>query len=147
MITDHVLSSSLIPTLLRAQTSPSSTLPTKMTLRDCTLFVQIPRELFDPQAPVPHALQPQPPPTGIDRTPQNPTAWKTDVTRRQIRIVIADLDKKDQEVRGEYWRSIEAQLVEGGYYMGHGKISEEEDCDLRDVVWTSDQVVWNHCSI
>jgi len=104
-----------------------------MTLRDCTLFVQIPRERF------------QIPPEATATT-QNPAIGEMR-RAREIRIVIADLDKKDQEIRGEYWRSIEAQLIQGGYYTGQGKTEEEMYCDLRDLVWTSDQVVWNHCIV
>jgi hypothetical protein len=67
---------------------------------------------------------------------------------RQIRIVISDLDEKSEAIRGEYWRSIEDGLIKGGYYLGKGKLdSNEPDCDFTDVVWTSDQVKWNGCSI
>ena len=104
-----------------------------MTLRDCTLFVQVPRELF----------QSAPEATATAQNPANGEMRRA----REIRIVIADLDKKDLEVRGEYWRSIEAQLVKGGYYIGQGQTEGETYCDLRDVVWTSDQVVWNHCIV
>jgi hypothetical protein len=116
-----------------------------MTLRDCTIFIQVPRELFPPQGSLdtPQDRQGQVFPA-VDMA--NGTPGKH--APREIRIVIADLDKKDQEVRGEYWRSIEEQLSEGGYYVGAGKTSpEEKDCDLRDVVWSSEQVVWNHCAI
>jgi hypothetical protein len=63
---------------------------------------------------------------------------------RNIRIVIADLDEKSESTRGEYWQSLEDELISGGYYLGKGKLdTKAEDCDLSDNVWTSDQVKWN----
>jgi hypothetical protein len=63
---------------------------------------------------------------------------------RGIRIVIADLDEKSEKNRGDYWKSLEDELISGGYYLGKGKLDvKAEDCDLSDNVWTSDQVKWN----
>jgi len=116
-----------------------------MTLRDCTVFIQVPWELFLPQESLDTTQDQQSqvsPAVGKENGIHNKS------TPREIRIVIADLDKKDQEVRGEYWRSIEEQLTGGGYYVGAGKTyPDEEDCDPRDVVWSSEQVVWNYCAI
>lgn len=137
--------SDLIPTLLKAQTSPDSSLATRMTLRDCTLFIQIPRELY---------LTPP------EETSQNSEVENTSNRRlangfhkcvnritqpRPIRIVIADLDEKSEENRGEYWKTVENNLIEGGYYLGAGKLdAKEEECDLRDdIAWTSSQIQQN----
>jgi hypothetical protein len=148
-ITEHLLTSSLIPTLLKAQTSPNSSLATKMTLRDCTLFVQIPKELFmDPSTEQASNLG-ETTPTTIPPSLQRPNhaikpTHKSGHPTRCIRIVIADLDEKSEEIRGEYWKSLESELITGGYYLGNGKLdSNVKDCDLDDVVWTSDQVKWN----
>jgi len=181
-ITQHLLNSKLIPTLLAAQTSPTSSLATKMTLRDCTLFVQIPRELIpDPQL-IPEAMYTshsdappgEPPGEAIgppgriaqtngtagreakeerDGPPaathgflgeaeyssdaehvNTPNSTSSIAHTRRIRIVIADLDEKSEINRGEYWRSLEDQLIQGGYYLGKGKQPPyAEDCDLSAV--------------
>lgn len=131
--------SSLIPTLLKAQTSPQSSLATKMTLRDCTLFMQIPKELISD------------PPTFTDTCSLSTEGTAVEAIdlespkhSRGIRIVIADLDEKSEKNRGEYWKSLEDALNSGGYYLGKGKLDvKAEDCDLSDNVWTSDQVKWN----
>ena len=104
-----------------------------MTLRDCTLFLQVPRELLsDPEVSDPRSTE--------DSVVGIPNGTNT----RSIRIVIADLDEKSEVHRGEYWQSLEHNLIKGGYYLGEGKLdSSAEDCDLRDIVWTSDQVNWN----
>jgi hypothetical protein len=136
------MTSSLLPTLLKAQTSPHSSLATRMTLRDCTLFLQVPRELLaDPDGS-------QTPSTDhdVDATPPQSevSSIANGIEARPIRIVIADLDEKSEAIRGEYWLSLEDSLINGGYYLGEGKLDNNaEDCDLRDIVWTSDQVTWN----
>jgi|SRR5579871_5014334 len=125
-ITDHLLSSELIPTLLKAQTSPDSSLATRMTLRDCTLFVQIPRELLSTSSSCP---------------PSGSCNGNSTHGSRSIKVVIADLDEKSEEARGEYWRSLEESLIAGGYYLGEGKLdTNAEDCDLTDdVAWLTSQ--------
>lgn len=147
-----------MPTLLKAQTSPHSSLATKMTLRDCTLFVQVPREFLSlPRSSIESDVTVH---ESELKTPQSGSSYNSERTHlesveaysprppRGIRIVIADLDEKSEEIRGEYWKSLEGQLIEGGYYLGNGKIdSAAEDCDLSDVVWTSDQVKWNGCEV
>jgi hypothetical protein len=91
-----------------------------MTLRDCTLFVQVPRELLSDEHPSP-----------IDTsTPTTTATSTTSSSNRRIRIVIADLDEKSQVSRGEYWQSLERELIKGGYYLGAGKQENQEDCDL-----------------
>lgn len=87
-----------------------------MTLRDCTLFVQVPRELICDESSSPNG--------------------KTSPRARDIRIVIADLDEKSEENRGEYWQSLEVELVSGGYYHGKGKLDNKaDDCDLSESIW------------
>jgi Inositol-pentakisphosphate 2-kinase len=109
------MTSKLIPTLLKAQTLPESSLATRMTLRDCTLFVQVPRELL---------------------SEENHVGMNGIIPRRPIRIIIADLDEKSEEIRGEYWKSLEQSLIAGEYYLGAGKLDSAEDCDLSDdVAW------------
>lgn len=55
---------------------------------------------------------------------------------RGIRIVIADLDEKSEVNRGQYWQSLEEELISGGYYLGTGKLDiTVDDCDLSDSVW------------
>lgn len=143
-ITEHILTSSLIPTLLKAQTSPQSSLATKMTLRDCTLFVQIPRELLSDTTPSSDILSPAANATqSIDVNGDG----KLPSGSRRIRIVIADLDEKSEADRGAYWQSLEEELIAGGYYVGEGKLDDRaENCDLSDNVWTADQVKWNGVS-
>ena len=112
-----------------------------MTLRDCTLFLQIPKELLpDPdgsEAPSTHH--------DVATPLHSETSSITNgIGARPIRIIIADLDEKSEAHRGEYWQSLEDSLIKGGYYLGEGKLDNHaEDCDLRDIVWTSDQVTWN----
>jgi hypothetical protein len=89
-----------------------------MTLRDCTLFIQIPKELVNAE---------KPPNTSENVNTQESTS------SRRIRIVIADLDEKSEANRGEYWKSLEDQLIKGGYYLGAGKPDNAEDCDLTAV--------------
>lgn len=129
-----------------------------MTLRDCTLFVQIPRELIPDMSEVATGR-----PisgnntscTGSQNIPNGdllelniPNGYHKPKSARQIRIVISDLDEKSEAIRGDYWKSIEDNLIKGGYYHGKGKLdSNELDCDFTDVVWTSDQVKWSGCSI
>jgi hypothetical protein len=135
------MTSSLLPTLLKAQTSPHSSLATRMTLRDCTLFLQVPRELlpdlYGSEAPSTHH--------DADATLLHSESSMTNgIETRPIRIIIADLDEKSEAHRGEYWQSLEDSLIKGGYYLGEGKLDNHaEDCDLRDIVWTSAQVTWN----
>jgi Inositol-pentakisphosphate 2-kinase len=112
-----------------------------MTLRDCTLFVQVPRELISDLN-----TQEQ---SSASHQQRNDTASEICKSKniRGIRIVIADLDEKSENKRGEYWKSLENQLIDGGYYLGHGKLdSSAVDCDFTDVVWSSDQVTWNGCA-
>ena len=120
-----------------------------MTLRDCTLFVQVPRELFtDPSSEQTSNLE-ETTSAKILLCPRQPnhtinSTRNSDQPTRRIRIVIADLDEKSEEIRGEYWKSLEAELIAGGYYLGNGKLdTNSDDCDLDDVVSTSDQVKWN----
>src|SRR5271163_3239128 len=103
------MTSSLLPTLLKAQTSPHSSLATRMTLRDCTLFLQVPKELLsDPDGS--GALS-----THHDATPHSEGASITNgIQARPIRIIIADLDEKSEAHRGEYWQSLEDSLIKGG---------------------------------
>lgn len=110
-----------------------------MTLRDCTLFLQIPKELLND----PGISEDPSTNNGVDgTTPHWPSPNGTNA--RPIRIVIADLDEKSELHRGEYWQSLEESLIKGGYYLGEGRLDcSAEDCDLRDIVWTSDQVNWN----
>jgi len=127
------MTSSLLPsTLLKAQTSPHSSLATRMTLRDCTLFLQVPRELLpDPNgsaAPSTHHD------VDVTRTHSETSSITNGVEARPIRIIIADLDEKSEVHRGEYWQSLEDSLIKGGYYLGEGKLdTNAEDCDLRDI--------------
>lgn len=120
-----------------------------MTLRDCTLFVQVPRELFTHLSSEQTSCLEETISTTVPVYPQqlNHTIKPTpnsDNSARRIRIVIADLDEKSEEIRGDYWKSLEAELITGGYYLGNGKLDPEaKDCDLNDVVWTSDEVKWN----
>lgn len=110
-----------------------------MTLRDCTLFMQVPRELISD------------PPMSTDTcslstegTAVEAPDLESSKHPRGIRIVIADLDEKSEKNRGDYWKSLEDELISGGYYLGKGKLDvKAEDCDLSDNVWTSDQVKWN----
>ena len=111
-----------------------------MTFRDCTLFVQVPKELI--------SMPEETSPPGTDVQQLNHNAifppQKSNANPRPIRIVLADLDEKSEANRGDYWKSLEDSLIAGGYYLGHGKLDPTvEDCDLTDVVWTSDQVKWN----
>jgi hypothetical protein len=139
--------SSLLPTLLKAQTSPHTSLATKMTLRDCTLFVQVPKELIsDPIVslePVANNNNENNVNERTNNTPNGPAKLSTNncypkSDARRIRIIIADLDEKSQAGRGEYWQSLEDALIKGDYYLGNGKLDNStEDCDLSDVVWTS----------
>jgi hypothetical protein len=63
-----------------------------------------------------------------------PNSTSSTAHTRRIRIVIADLDEKSEINRGEYWRSLEDQLIQGGYYLGKGKQPPyAEDCDLSAV--------------
>jgi len=152
LITEHLLSSKLIPMLLKAQICNDTTLATKMTMRDVTLFVQVPRELLN--SPIDQFSGDLPlEGHGVSQGSQGnglPAAIETHATKdggRQIRIVIADLDEKSESQRGEYWRGLEQQLIHGGYYLGKGKLDANyEDCDLSDVAWTCEQVAakWNH---
>jgi len=102
-----------------------------MTLRDCTLFVQVPRELISDD--------------GQSSATMNGSAAVTDAAQsRQIRIVIADLDEKSEKNRGEYWKSLEDQLIQEGYYLGAGKVDNSAmDCDLSTVIWDTDGVRTN----
>ena len=62
----------------------------------------------------------------------------------KIRVLVADLDEKSEKHRGEYWRSLEEQLVSGGYYFGKGKLNPTiENCDLSDNISTSDEIKWD----
>ena len=129
-----------------------------MTLRDCTLFVQVPRELLSlPRSSIESDVTIH---ESELKTPQSGSSCDSEHTHlesvvaysprptREIRIVIADLDEKSEEIRGEYWKSLEDQLIGGGYYLGKGKMdSAAEDCDFSDIVWTSDQVKWNGCEV
>jgi hypothetical protein len=112
-----------------------------MTLRDCTLFLQVPRELL----PDPDGSEAPPTHHDVATRPHSGTSSITNgIEARPIRIIIADLDEKSEAHRGEYWQSLEDSLIKGGYYLGEGKLDNHaEDCDLRDIVWTSDQVTWN----
>ena len=123
---------------MKAQNSPNSSLATKMTLRDCTLFVQVPKELIydesSPEAPdIKHngddiKLNGNDIKLNGDGKPHPPS--------RGIRIVIADLDEKSEANRGLYWRSLEQELISGGYYLGKGKLDPAaEDCDLTGSIW------------
>lgn len=117
-----------------------------MTLRDCTLFVQVPRELITDYASEQTSTLEESSPTtnALYRNHKLNSTLPSDQPTRRIRIVIADLDEKSKEIRGEYWNSLEAELIAGGYYLGTGKLdTHAENCDLDDVVWTSDQVKWN----
>jgi Inositol-pentakisphosphate 2-kinase len=135
-ITEHLLSSSLIPTLLAAQISPASSLATKMTLRDCTLFVQVPKELIPDL------------PSHLSDDTSSTTAQDDPICKnhRKIRIVITDLDEKSQIHRGEYWKSVEDNLIKGEYYLGRGKTENDEhnadDCDLSDDGRTLGKLKW-----
>src|ERR1700733_12179360 len=106
------MTSSLLPTLLKAQTSPHSSLATRMTLRDCTLFLQVPRELLpDPdgsEAPSTHH--------NVNAAPlhSETSSITNGIEARPIRIIIADLDEKSEAHRGEYWQSLEDSLIKGG---------------------------------
>jgi Inositol-pentakisphosphate 2-kinase len=112
-----------------------------MTFRDCTLFVQVPRELVS--ASEEEASLSDKSDQGMNHTP-NFSCTNSLSKPRRIRIVISDLDEKSEANRGEYWKSLERELITGGYYLGRGKLdANAEDCDLRDVVRTSDQVKWN----
>ena len=128
-------------TLLKAQTSPRSSLAMKMTLRDCTLFLQIPKELITETAVC------ESPTTELcpdETSSRSDTSTVNGTGARPIRIIIADLDEKSEAHRGEYWKSLEESLIKGGYYLGEGKLDHAaEDCDLRDIVRTSDQINWN----
>ena len=103
-----------------------------MTLRDRTLFVQVPKELVtDPNGS-------QVPSTDhyIDAIPHHSetSSIANGIKARPIRIIIADLDEKSEAHRGEYWQSLEDSLIKGGYYLGEGKLdTNAEDCDLRDI--------------
>ena len=123
-----------------------------MTLRDCTLFVQVPRELIshadsaDTNAPATSAAHGVTVPDkdrpsavtrilGLAAEPSVPGPCPVptlcpSLPPRRIRIVIADLDEKSEESRGEYWQSLEHELIRGGYYLGAGKQDNAEDCDL-----------------
>ena len=102
-----------------------------MTLRDCTLFVQVPRELISEEtscgSPAHDAAGSGAMVNGDNKhTSQN----------RGIRIVIADLDEKSEVNRGHYWQSLEEELISEGYYLGKGKLDiTAEDCDLSDSLW------------
>jgi len=62
----------------------------------------------------------------------------------KIRVLVADLDEKSEKHRGEYWRSLEEQLISGGYYFGKGKLNPNvENCDLSDNISTSDEIKWH----
>jgi|SRR5271156_574037 len=155
LITEHLLSSKLIPMLLKAQICEDTTLATKMTMRDVTLFVQVPRELLNSPK-YQHSGEVPLEEDGISEAsrqnglPVSLTANQRSASEdggRQIRIVIADLDEKSESQRGEYWRGLEQQLIQGEYYLGKGKLDANyEDCDLSDVAWTCEQVAakWNH---
>jgi hypothetical protein len=110
-----------------------------MTLRDCTLFLQVPKELIsDPTSAVEIDS------LSAEEAAASATNLDSSQLSRGIRIVIADLDEKSESTRGEYWQSLEDELISGGYYLGKGKLdAKAEDCDLSDNVWTSDQVKWN----
>jgi hypothetical protein len=102
-----------------------------MTLRDCTLFVQVPKELIcdesSPTACSTHTNESVPTVNGVRKYPSQ---------SKCIRIVIADLDEKSEVNRGEYWQSLEKELISGGYYLGKGKLDNNaEDCDLSESIW------------
>jgi inositol-pentakisphosphate 2-kinase len=40
----------------------------------------------------------------------------------------ADLDKKNWEVKVEYWRATERDLIEGGYYEGREGVEQKTNC-------------------
>jgi hypothetical protein len=66
----------------------------------------------------------------------------------KIRVLVADLDEKSEIHRDEYWRNLEDQLSNGGYYLGKGKTDvKDENCDLTDNVSTSDQVKWDDFTV
>lgn len=128
-----MMTSELIPILLKAQISTDCSLATKMTLRDCTLFVQIPRELFSYSEPCGAVVE-----TPNAKRVSNHVVNNT-IPSRPIKVVIADLDEKSEEARGEYWKSLEESLIVGGYYLGEGKLDPNaRDCDLSDdLAWKS----------
>ena len=115
-----------------------------MTLRDCTLFVQIPRELISYSTASANVSS-----TAFNTSNGHQVDAHEKITNgfhksRQIRTIVADLDEKSETCRGDYWKSLEEQLILGGYYLGKGKLgSKVENCDLSDNAWTADQVKWN----
>lgn len=101
-----------------------------MTLRDCTLFVQVPRELICEETS--ESLAPGSAGSGAMVNGDN----KHTSQNRGIRIVIADLDEKSEVNRGQYWQSLEEELISEGYYLGKGKLDiTAKDCDLSDSLW------------
>jgi len=88
-----------------------------MALRDCTLFVQVPKELVtDPNG--------SEAPSGVERQPynrRNPSPFRNVIHcewyQSKTRIIIADLDEKSEAHRGEYWQSLEDSLIKGRYYQ------------------------------
>ena len=144
----------MIPTLLKAQVSEEASLATKMTLRDCTLFIQIPKELIPDPSVIPNYDPSQasiPISTDVNRfrlpsVVNGIRAFPFGCPRRKepsrrVRILISDLDEKSEKGRGEYWASQEESLIKGGYYVGMGKLNPSaENCDLSDVVWNSEDV-------
>jgi hypothetical protein len=101
--------------------------------------MQVPKELIsDPTSAVENCC------LAAEEAAVDVTNLESSQRSRGIRIVIADLDEKSESTRGEYWQSLEDELISGGYYLGKGKLdAKAEDCDSSDNVWTSDQVKWN----
>jgi hypothetical protein len=100
-----------------------------MTLRDCTLFVQIPRELFSCSESVEEVNGENLECNGSTKHFGN----HSKKSPRPIKVVIADVDEKSEEARGHYWKSVEQSLITGGYYLGEGKLDlSTNDCDLSD---------------
>ena len=102
-----------------------------MTLRDCSLFVQVPKELLTSPA-----SEQLPRIKGTSRNQIINNSVHSEQRTRRIRIVITDLDEKCEETRGPYWNSLELELIEGGYYVGNGNLDPNaSNCDLSDI-WT-----------
>ncbi|KAL2024443.1 hypothetical protein VTK56DRAFT_8254 [Thermocarpiscus australiensis] len=50
-----------------------------------------------------------------------------------VEAKLADLDKKNWAVKLDYWRAVEARLIEGGYYEGKEQPRQGTDCQLERV--------------
>ena len=117
-----------------------------MTVRDCTLFILVPCHLIsDPKA-LFHG--PSSSVNGSGTNPHQSVTVEDFPGSGKIRILVSDLDEKSEKHRGEYWRSLEEQLINGGYYLGKGKMDvNAENCDFSDNATTSDQVKWDGCTM